>query len=174
MQGVEPVTPTPVGVVIGLDKVDGVLSPVLDADDSPELEVLPIPVPVVDVLVGDERLEVDIPERLELEGLEPEGLEPEGLELDPRPVPPAMLELPLTPDGAADESPLDDVVDELGRVVEIGGLALAEDTVDVNGELEDVAIPLTDGPDDVPLPGMHGLGVVVDTGGLIVGGIGLV
>lgn len=159
MQGVEPVTPTPVGVVIGLDKVDGVLSTVLDADDSPELEVLPIPVPVVDVLVGDERLELDIPERLEL---------------DPRPAPPAMLELPLTPDGAADESPLDDVVDELGRVVEIGGLALAEDTVDVNGELEDVAIPLTDGPDEVPLPGMHGLGVVVDTGGLIVGGIGLV
>ena len=155
--------------MIGLDKGDGVLSTVLDADDSPELEVLPIPVPVVDVLVGDERLELDIPERLELE-----GLEPEGLELDPRPVPPAMLELPLTPDGAADESPLDDVVDELGRVVEIGGLALAEDTVDVNGELEDVAIPLTDGPDEVPLPGMHGLGVVVDTGGLIVGGIGLV
>jgi hypothetical protein len=165
VQGVEPVTPALVGVVIGLEKLDGVLSTLLDADESPELEVLPIPVPIVDVLVGEERLELDMPERLELE-----GLELERLELDPRLVPPAMLELPLTPD----ESPVDDVVDEFGRVAEIGGLALTDDTVDVKGELEELPIPLTDVPDDVPLPGMHGLGGVVDTGGLIMGGIGLV
>jgi hypothetical protein len=170
VQGVEPVTPALAGVVIGLEKVDGVLSTLLGADGSPELEVLPIPVPVVDVLVGDERLELDMPERLELEGL---GLE--RLELDPRLVPPAMLELPLTPDDEEeDDRPADDVVDELGRVAEIGGLALTDDTVDVKGELEELPIPLTDVPDDVPLPGMHGLGVVVDTGGLIIGGIGLV
>jgi hypothetical protein len=169
VQGVEPVTPVLVGVVIGLEKVDGVLSTLLDADDSPELEVLPIPVPIVDVLVDEERLELDMPERLELE-----GLELERLELDPRLVPPAMLEPPLTPDDEKDESPVDDVVDEFGRVAEIGGLALTDDTVDVKGELEELPIPLIDVPDDVPLPGMHGLGGVVDTGGLIMGGIGLV
>jgi hypothetical protein len=168
VQGVEPVTPALVGVVIGREKVDGVLSTLLDADDSPELEVLPIPVPIVDVLIGEERLELDMPGRPEFE-----GLELQRLELDSRLVPPAMLELPLTPDKDEDESPVGDTVDELGRVAEIGGLALANDTVDVKGEFEEPPIPLTDVLNDVPLPGMHGLGVVVDTGGLFMGGIGL-
>ena len=169
MQGVEPVTPALVGVVIGLEKVDGVLSTLLDADESPELEVLPIPVPIVDVLVGEERLELDMPERLELKGWSSR---------DSSLIRGSFLQrcskLPLTPDDEEDESPVDDVVDELGRVAESGGLALTDDTVDVKGELEELPIPPTEVPDDVPLPGMHGLGVVVDTGGLVMGGIGFV
>ena len=116
MQGVEPIIPALVRVVIGLEKVDGVL-------------------------------------------------ELERLELDPRVVPPAMLELPFTPDDEGDESPVDDAVDEL---------ALTDDSVDVKGELEELPIPLTDVPDNVPRLGMHGLGVGVDTGGRSLGGNGLV
>jgi hypothetical protein len=134
----------------------------------PEVELVPVPMPVVvpDVAVGDDRVDVRPDADVVLESVELDPLDPMLEPVPSVPVDPARLEDEPGVDNELDDSDVP-VADEPGAAVVIGGLASAADTVDVNGELGVLTLLL-------PAPEMQGLDSVGWPGEPVKGRVGLV